>query len=147
MYLNEAKHNYKLKVFKVRIVKDNGENGAVMFYGSVQVEMKGAFNLELSDNGMVYAFNAGSNNGNSSVFVVVINIYGENSTNKVNGIEKYLLDETKERFQIFVGNAKGDLDAKVRESKEKDYFKRFIVYLLDFDNREEINIATFVDIN
>jgi hypothetical protein len=58
-----------------------------------------------------------------------------------------LVDETKERFQIFVGNAKGDLDAKVRESKEKDYFKRFIMYLLDFDNREEINIATFVDIN
>ena len=41
LYLNEAKHNYKLKVFKVRIVKENGENGFVMFYGSVHVEMKG----------------------------------------------------------------------------------------------------------
>ena len=190
LYLNEAKHNYKLKVFKVRIVKDNGENGVVMFYGSVHVEMKGSFNLELSDNGMVYAFNAGSNSGSSSVFMDVINIYDENSACKVNGIEKYLVDETKEGFQIFVGNAKGDLDAKVRESKGEDYFKRFVVNLLDFDaqvlnlnskclkvnmdrgkkmkvaftfmnvvyedvieigfdfdNREEINIATFVDTN
>jgi hypothetical protein len=44
--------------------------------------MKGAFNLELSDNGMVYAFNAGSNTGNSSVFMDVINIYDENSASK-----------------------------------------------------------------
>ena len=189
LYLNEAKHNYKLKVFKVRIVKENGENGFVMFYGSVHVEMKGAFNLELADNGVVYAFSAG-NNGNSSVFMDVVNIYDENNTSKVNGIEKYLVDETKEAFQIFVGNAKGDLDGKVRESKGEDYFKRFVVNLLDFDaqvlnlnskclkvsmergkkmkaaftfmnvvyedvveiefdfdNREEINIATFVDIN
>lgn len=132
----------------------------------------------------------GNNNNDSNVFMDVINIYDENSACKVNGIEKYLVDETKEGFQIFVGNAKGDLDAKVRESKGEDYFKRFVVNLLDFDaqvlnmnskcvkvnmdrgkkmkvaftfmnvvyedvveiafdfdNREEINIATFVDIN
>ena len=133
LYLTEAKHSFELKVFKAKILEDRIEK-IKPIYGGVHIEGSGDIQMELLD--LEESYNFTVDDRNTNIFIDIINLYDDNKEKeKINHIEKYLVTSTDDYFQIFVSGTMGDTDNRIKDSRNDDYFKRFVVNLLDFDSQ------------
>lgn len=133
LYLTEAKHSFELKVFKAKILEDRIER-IKPIYGGVHIEGSGDIQMELLD--LEESYNFTVDDRNTNIYIDIINLYDDNKEKeKINHIEKYLVTSTDDYFQIFVSGTMGDTDNRVKDSRNEDYFKRFVVNLLDFDSQ------------
>lgn len=134
LYLNEANQSFNLKVFNLK-VDANGKIENKPFYGSLHIETTSNVHLELIDLDKKYNF---ISDLGEEIYIDIINLYDyddETEKRRINDIERYLVTSTENYFQIFVSSNKGDTHQKVVNGKNDDYFKRFVVNLLDFDSQ------------
>ena len=142
LYLKEAQHCYNLKVFQCKIEVDSQENEPneinelrilgdyYYLYGSIHIESSVSISLQL-DNETI-DFTTDQDKENKIIYIDIINIYNENEGGKINDIERYLVNPNSNCFQVFVSSEKDGKKAKV-DPNEKDYLKKFVVPILNFD--------------
>ena len=134
LYLTEANQFFNLKVFNLK-VDANGKTENKPFYGSLHIETTSNIHLELIDLNQKYNF---VSDLSEEIYIDIINLYDyddETEKRRINDMERYLVTSTDNYFQIFVSSNKGDTHQKVLNGKNDDYFKRFVVNLLDFDSQ------------
>ncbi len=129
IYLREANHIFNLKIFKVRIKKNQFEDFK-NFYGSFHFECSKEIFMIIDEN----EFNFVSN---ENIFIDVINIFDQIEEKfKINNIEKYITKRNSHNnFQIFISSIKENTDKFIKENQKEEYFKKFLVNLMNFDTK------------
>ena len=141
LYLKEAQHFFNLKVFQCKIktlYQNQNQNefdelnisgDYYYIYGSIHIESEIGILLQLDKEVIEFT---NDDEKKRTIYIDIINIYNENDGNKINDIEKYLVNPNNNCFQVFVSAEKNAKNAKV-EPTEKDYLKKFVVPILNFD--------------
>ena len=141
LYLKEARHFYNLKVFQCKIktlspnqneIDELNISGDYYYiYGSIHIESETGILLQLDKEKIVFT-NDDANK--KTIYIDIINIYNENEGNKINDIEKYLVNPNSNCFQVFVSAEKNGKNAKIDSTEKKEeYLKKFVVPILNFD--------------
>ena len=141
LYLKEAQHFYNLKVFQCKIktlspnqneIDELNISGDYYYiYGSIHIESETGILLQLDKEKIAFT-NDDANK--KTIYIDIINIYNENEGNKINDIEKYLVNPNSNCFQVFVSAEKNGKNAKIDSTEKKEeYLKKFVVPILNFD--------------
>ena len=157
LYLREAKHFFNLKIFKVIIntTKESEElkkfkiyDNYYYFYGGFHIESKKSLKVLLDDDDSKTIFishetTKQSNNLNTIVnksdmnYIDIINMYCDNekARKRINNIEKYMISNYNNRFQIFVSGVKDspNMDNDFDKNEKDEFLKRYVTNLINFD--------------
>lgn len=131
LYVTEAKKKFRLKVFRAKYKPAMASNEIVCFvYGSIHILVDdSSLSIKFEDLGKEL------NEIKATLDIDIINIQNPQEGRKH---EKYLVNHTQDSFLVIVYDEKylrkEEIEALTQEKKlTHDYFKDFVVGMLDFD--------------